>query len=76
MVYFVATTEKTLVEELARLFRNNVWKLHGLPKSMISNRELQFTAELMKELNMMLGIEMKLLTVFHLQTDKQMEQMN
>jgi len=76
MVYFVATTEKTLVEELARLFRNNVWKLHGLPKSMISNRELQFTAELMKELNMMLGIEMKLLTVFYLQTDKQIEQMN
>jgi len=30
MVYFVATTEGTLVKGLVRLFRNNVWKLHGL----------------------------------------------
>ena len=30
MVYFIPTTEKTLAEGLARLFRDNVWKLHGL----------------------------------------------
>jgi len=36
---------------------------------MISDRKSQFTAELMKELNKILRIEMKLLTLFHLQTD-------
>jgi len=29
MMHFVATTEGTLAEGLARLFQNNVWKLHG-----------------------------------------------
>jgi len=38
MSHFVATTEKITVEELARLFRDNVWKLHGLPESVISDR--------------------------------------
>ena len=56
MTHFVATTEETLVEGLARLFRDNVWKLHGLPESMVSDRGLQFAMELTKELNKMLGI--------------------
>jgi len=30
MVHFIPTTEKTSAEELARLFRDNMWKLHGL----------------------------------------------
>jgi len=51
IAYFVATTEGTLVERLARLFRNNVWKLYRLQESMILNKELQFVVELMKELN-------------------------
>jgi len=47
------------------LFRNNVWKLHGLLESIISDRGPQFVAGLMKELNGMLGIESKLLMAFH-----------
>ena len=43
---------------------------------MISDREPQFAAELTKELNRMLGIEIKLLTLFHLQTDSQTKYMN
>jgi len=38
MSYFVATTEKTTVEGLMRLFRDNMWKLHGLPESVILDR--------------------------------------
>ena len=76
MTYFVATIEGILVEELARLFKGNVWKLYKLPESIISDRGLQFVAEMMKELNNMLGIEMKLLISFHLQTDGQTEKIN
>jgi len=47
---------KTLVEGVARLFQDNVWKLHGLPESIIMDRGVQFTAGIMKELNHMLGI--------------------
>jgi len=47
--------------------------LHRLPEL---DRGLQFVAKLTKELNEMLGIETKLLTLFHSQTDGQMERMN
>ena len=76
IAHFVATTEETIVERSARLFRDNVWKLHRLPESVISNRGPQFAAELMKELNKMLEIETRLSMVFHPQIDGQMEQMN
>ena len=76
MTHFVATTEGTSAEELARLFRDNVWKLHGLPESVVSDRGLQFVAELTKELNRMLGIKTKLSTAFYPQMDGQMERMN
>jgi len=76
MVHFIPTTEKTSAEGLARLFRDNVWKLHGLPESIISDREPQFVAELIRELNGILGIVSKLSTVFHPQTDGQTEGVN
>jgi len=65
-----------LAEGLARLFRDNVWKLHGLPQSIISDRGLQFAAGLMWELNEMLGIKSKLSMAFHPQTDGQTERIN
>jgi len=40
MSHFVATTEKITAEGLAKLFRNNMWKLHRLLESVISDREL------------------------------------
>ena len=43
---------------------------------MISDRSPQFVADLTKQLNKILGIEMRLSTVFHPQKDGQMEQMN
>jgi len=38
IVHFILTTKKTMAEGLARLFRDNVWKLHSLPESIISDR--------------------------------------
>jgi len=76
MVHFIPTTEKTLAEGLARLFRDNMWKLHGLPESIILDRGPQFVAGLIRELNGMLGIESKLSMVFHPQTDRQTERVN
>ena len=76
MMHFVATIEEMSVEGLTRLFRDNVWKLHGLPESIVSDRGPQFAAELIKELNRMLGIETRLLIAFYPQTDGQTEWMN
>jgi len=73
MTHFVAAIERMLAEGLARLFRDNMWKLHRLLESVVSDRGPQFAAELMKELNKILGIEMRLLTAFHPQTNRQTE---
>ena len=54
MAHFVATTEGTLAKGLARLFRDNVWKLHRLLESVVSDRGPQFAVKLTKELNRIL----------------------
>jgi len=74
--YYKVTGIKTTAEGLARIFRDNVWKLHELPESVISDRGLQFAAGMMKELNKMLGIETKLSTAYHPETDGQTERTN
>jgi len=76
IIHFVATMEETSAKKLARLFRNNMWKLHRLLESMVSDRGPQFAVELIKELNRMLGIEMRLSTAFHPQTDRQTKWIN
>ena len=76
ITHFVTTSKETSVEGLAKLFRNNVWKLHRLLESIVLDRGLQFVAEITKELNSMLGIETKLSIAFHSQTDGQIERMN
>ena len=48
MTYFVVTTEGTSAEGLARLFQDNIWKLHRLSESVVSDRGPQFAAELTK----------------------------
>jgi len=70
MAHFMSTMEKTLVEGVARLFQNNVWKLHSLLKSIITDRGVQFEVEIIKELNNMLEINTKLLIVYHPQIDR------
>jgi len=76
MAHFIATIEKTSAEGLTRLFRDYIWKLHGLPESIISDRGVQFVAGMIKELNELLGIQTKLSMAYYPQTDRQMERIN
>jgi len=76
MTHFIAITEGMTAEGLARLFRDNVWRLHSLLESIVLDKRPQFVVELIKELNKMLGIQTKLSTAFHPQTDGQTEHMN
>ena len=57
MTHFIVTTEEMIVERLVRLFRDNMWKLHELLESVVSDRKIQFAVELTKKSNRMLGIE-------------------
>ena len=52
-------------EDLADLFLNNVWKHHGLPSTVISDRGPQFASQFWKALCERLGIERRFRTGFH-----------
>ena len=74
--HIILTHTTTSARGLAALFHDHVWKLHGLPKTALSDRGPQFTAKFMHELNDILGIQTKLSMAYHLQTNGQTEQVN
>ena len=55
-VYFVPTHITVIAEGAARLFLHYIWKLHGLPKRVVSDYRPQFVASFTKELYRLLGI--------------------
>jgi len=75
-VHFVPTHTTVTVERAARLFLHHVWKLHSLPKRVVSDCGSQFVASFTKELYRLLGIQMSSFTAWHPQTDGQMECVN
>ena len=58
------------------LFMNNIYRLHGLPADITTDRDTLFTSELWKETTKQLQIERKMSTAFHPQTDGQTERTN
>ena len=75
-VELIACTKTCSALDTAKLFLANVWKHHGLPRSITSDQGPQFAAQVMQELNKVLGIATKLSTSFHPQTDRQTEIVN
>ena len=75
-MHAIPTTEEVDSLGLARLYRDHVWKHHGLPEEVISDRGPQFASLFMKELNRLLGIHTALSTAYHPQTDGQTERVN
>jgi len=75
-VHFVPTHTTVTVEGVARLFFHHVWKLHGLPKRVVSDRRPQFVTSFTKELYRLLGIRLSFSTAWHPQTDGQTEHIN
>jgi hypothetical protein len=60
----------------ACLYVQNVWRHHGLPQKIVSDRGPQFVAEFTRELYRLLGIKLAATTAYHPQGDKQMERVN
>jgi len=61
---------------MAQLLYNKVYPLYGLLLQIISDREVQYLAELFQEWCKILGIESTMLTAYHSQIDRQTEQVN
>jgi hypothetical protein len=76
MAHFVPTTTKVTTSGTADLFIKHVWKLHGLPCTMVSDRGTTFNSQFLKSLYKQLGITPTFSTTYHPQTDGQSERAN
>ena len=69
MAHFALCTKEISVEKYAQLFVDHVFKHHGLPEVIISNRDPQFTSRFWRELSHKLGTDLRFSMAFHPQTD-------
>ena len=76
MIHIIPTTDQVTSEGTAKLYRDYVWKLHGLPIKIVCDRGPQFVSKFMKELNSLLGIQTSSSTAYYPQTDGQTERIN
>lgn len=76
MRHFLPCRGTCNAEDTARLFVRHVWKLHGLPKTIVSDRGTQFVSEFWRHLTSRLKTDCLLSTAHHPETDGQTERMN
>ena len=73
--YFLPCNTTITSQGVANLYKEHVFREHGLPRKVISDRGSQFVSSFMKNLYDLLGIEANPSTTYHAQTDGQMEHM-
>ena len=64
------------IEEATECFYVHVWKHYDLPEFLVSDKSIQFTSDIWQHLYQMLKIDVKLSTVYHSETDRQIERIN
>lgn len=76
MVHFVPCFASDDSAEVAQLFVEHIFKLHGMPKEIVSDRDPKFTAAFWQEVMRLLGTRLAMSTAAHPQTDGQTERLN
>ena len=76
MAHFVATTTTIDAPGVAQLFFNEVVRHHGYPANLVSDRDARFTSKFWQTLAKLSGIELRMSTAFHPQTDGETERTN
>ncbi|GJP71568.1 hypothetical protein CLOP_g2389 [Closterium sp. NIES-67] len=76
MGHFIPTHTTARTEETAQLFVRYIISQHGIPTTLISNRDPKFTSKFWKELMTLLGTKLAMSSAYHLWTDGQTEHLN
>ncbi|GJW80095.1 hypothetical protein Tco_0144070 [Tanacetum coccineum] len=71
--HFLAISEDYSTEKLARLYTDEIVARHGVPMSIISDRDARFTSRLWQTFQKALGTRLDMSTAYHPQTDGQSE---
>ena len=75
-VHFLKSRSTDTAVDAANAFFSNIFKLHGLPDSIVSDRDPKFTSEFWQRLMNLSGIQLKMSSSRHPQTDGASEIMN
>jgi len=62
-----------LLEDIGKIYRDKIWKLHGIPQKVLSDRESQFAYNLMEDLTKALETKQILFMVYYPQINGQTE---
>ena len=76
MIQLKATTTSISLEGIAKIYRDNIWKLHRVPRKILSDQGPQFASKFMEEFTRALEMSKQLSIAYHSQTDGQMERIN
>nr|KYP60651.1 Transposon Ty3-I Gag-Pol polyprotein [Cajanus cajan] len=71
--HFLPVNIKWSLEKLTQLYVREIVRLHGVPSSIISDRDLRFTSRFWQSLYQALGTKLRLSSTYHPQTDGQLE---
>jgi hypothetical protein len=74
--HFVPLKHPFTALTVAGAYMENVYKLHGMPASLLSDRDRIFTSNLWKELFGLAGVTLRMNSSYHAQTDGQTERIN
>jgi hypothetical protein len=74
--HFVPLRHPYTATKVAEAFIDNVYKLHGLPQSLVSDRDPVFTSQFWQSIFKATGTQLRLSTANHPETDGQMERVN
>src|SRR5881394_4664334 len=74
--HFIPCLEATNAEELAEIFIREIWKLHGFPKTTVSDRGSTFNSQFLRALYEKLKIEPRFSTAYHPETNGLAERTN
>ncbi|KAG2967021.1 hypothetical protein PC120_g27013 [Phytophthora cactorum] len=76
MVHLAVVPAEVTAVQTARLFVDMVFKHHGMPLDIVSDRDPRFTARFWQEVFTLLGTQLSMSTADHPQTDGQTERVN
>ena len=76
MVHLIPINTTIKASELASIYVKEVVRLHGLPDTIVSDRDSKFTSKFWKETHRILGTRLLMSTTFHPQTDGASERAN
>jgi transposase InsO family protein len=74
--HFIAVHTTYSMQQYAELNMDQIVRLHGIPKTIISDRGTQFVARLLEQLHECLGTKLIRSSSYHPQTDGQTERIN